>query len=121
MKLALDYSLNAEVGYGEALALFFLEAIAPKPKRLRARTLPGSGTEAALMLRVLMPKARPGSELLKTSRWMLGVSLSTPRKRAELSSASEEVPTAEKLPSRVSLLSKAEINAVKEKVSSTAI
>jgi hypothetical protein len=28
MKPALDYSLNAEVGYGEALALFFLEAIA---------------------------------------------------------------------------------------------
>ena len=63
-----------------------------EPRTNKPSTEVGSGT--VLMLRVLMAKALLDSEVLKTSFEMLGVSLLTPRKRAELSSASEEVPNA---------------------------
>lgn len=93
------------------------------PKASRAKLEAGSGTATATVarLRVLIATARLGREVLKTSREMLGVSLLTPRKRAELSSANEEVPGAENVPSKLLALSKAEINAVNSGVSSTAI
>ncbi|AFZ05125.1 hypothetical protein Osc7112_0528 [Oscillatoria nigro-viridis PCC 7112] len=52
---------------------------------------------------------------------MLAASLRTPRNCAELSRANEEVPWVEKLPNKLLLLSKAQIDAVNKKVSSTAI
>mgnify|MGYP005837401313 CR=1 FL=1 len=60
------------------------------------------------MLRVLIAIALFGTEVLKTTREMLAVSLRTPRKRAELSSAKEEVPGASNVPSRVFVSSKAD-------------
>ena len=65
--------------------------------------------------------ARLVTEVLNSSREMFAVSLRTPRNSAELSKAREEVPGAEKVPSRLLLLSNAEIEAMKFKVSSTAI
>jgi hypothetical protein len=89
--------------------------------RLIARILLGSGTVGVSILSLLIPKARFDSELLKTSREMLAVSLRTPRNNAELSSASEEVPLAENVPNKLLARSKAEIKALNWNVSSTAI
>lgn len=93
---------------------------APKtPTINRPKVEPGSGTVA--MLTVLMAIARFGTEVLKTNREILAVSLLTPRNTAELSSAKEDVPSASNVPSRLFALSKAEINVVNVRVSSTFI
>ncbi len=89
--------------------------------KLIATILLGSGTVDVSILSLLIPKARFDSELLKTNREMLSVSLRTPRNNAELSNASEEVPLAENVPNKLLARSKAEINAVNWNVSSTAI
>lgn len=89
-------------------------AIANKPK-----VVVGSGVPTILNL--LIAIALAGTELLKTMREMLAVSLRRPIKIAELSSAREEVPGMVKVSSNRSFWSKAEIMASNCGVSSTAI
>ncbi len=59
------------------------------------------GSLTIAMLTALIPKARFGSELLKTNREILGTSLRTPTNTAELSSVNELVPMVENVPSTV--------------------
>ena len=73
------------------------------------------------MLRELIPIARSDTEVLNTRRLMFGLSLTTPKNKAELSSAREEVPGAEKVPKLAPASSIAEMKPVKLVVSSTAI
>lgn len=71
----------------------------PKPSKLKTKE--GSGTRLVTILRVLIPNALLGAELLNTNREILAVSLVIPRKRAELSKASEEVPNSSYVPNKL--------------------